>query len=273
MSEDTGYLYLGQAFDSNDRVDGMNVYTKIGITQDPPQRLQELNRTNSPFGYRIVDLWKTHQFKDVEDHLHKVHDLVTSSTGGSSEWTETPYDEIVDIIQSLQRFVNMEKVDVASLQEAGRAYKKYTTNSKELVEMMKTFWQKHVDDFSEKYTEQTFDVNKRDYIGSGVIKVEDEILEGVSINIQVRPKGCHIDFNDFKKVFNLDSIKSWLDSQKINYRQTSKGLVIPGQGLSNTLTIEDAHKVYMQMHQAIQNKEFTYNGLMVINNLVYYYSN
>ena len=109
----------------------------------------------------------------------------------------------------------MEKVDVTSLQDAGRSYKKYNTNSKELVEMMKTFWQKHKDDFSENYTDETFDVNKRDYIGSGQIKVEDETLKGLSINIQVRPKGCHIDFND-TQVYNLDSVKSWLDDQKIN---------------------------------------------------------
>ena len=71
MSE--GYVYLGELYDVMGRTMDIND-KKIGLSINPIQRENQLNRTKSPVGYRVVTVFKVDDMNKVEKMLHSILD-------------------------------------------------------------------------------------------------------------------------------------------------------------------------------------------------------
>jgi hypothetical protein len=68
-----GYIYLGELFDIIGR--SINIADKkIGLSVDPIKRENQLNRTKSPIGYRIISVFKVDDMNKVEKMLHSILD-------------------------------------------------------------------------------------------------------------------------------------------------------------------------------------------------------
>ncbi len=68
-----GYIYLGELFDVIGR--SINIADKkIGLSVDPIKRENQLNRTKSPIGYRILSVFKVDDMNKVEKMLHSILD-------------------------------------------------------------------------------------------------------------------------------------------------------------------------------------------------------
>ncbi len=68
-----GYVYLGEMFDFMGRTIGLTD-KKIGRSEDCIQRENDLSRTKSPIGYRIVSVFKVDDMIKVEKMLHSILD-------------------------------------------------------------------------------------------------------------------------------------------------------------------------------------------------------
>lgn len=68
-----GYIYLGELYDVNNR--SINISDKkIGLSIDPIKRENQLNRTKSPIGYRVLSAFKVDNMYKVEKMLHSILD-------------------------------------------------------------------------------------------------------------------------------------------------------------------------------------------------------
>lgn len=68
-----GYIYLGEYYD----VIGRSVMLpdkKIGFSKSPVAREYQLNRTKSPIGYRVIEVYKVDDMNKVEKMLHSILD-------------------------------------------------------------------------------------------------------------------------------------------------------------------------------------------------------
>ena len=68
-----GYVYLGEHYDVMGR-DLNNLDKKIGLSRNPVVRENQLNRTKSPIGYRILSAFKVDDMGKVEKMLHSILD-------------------------------------------------------------------------------------------------------------------------------------------------------------------------------------------------------
>jgi hypothetical protein len=68
-----GYIYLGEHYDVMGR--DVNISDKkIGLSNNPVNRENQLNRTKSPIGYRIIACYKVDDMNRVERMLHAILD-------------------------------------------------------------------------------------------------------------------------------------------------------------------------------------------------------
>jgi hypothetical protein len=68
-----GYIYLGEHYDVLGRE--INITDKkIGLSVNPVSRENQLNRTKSPIGYRIISVYKVDDMNRVEKMLHAILD-------------------------------------------------------------------------------------------------------------------------------------------------------------------------------------------------------
>lgn len=66
-----GYIYLGEYYD----VIGRGIMLpdkKIGFSKIPVSREYQLNRTKSPIGYKVLEVYKVDDMKKVEKMLHSI---------------------------------------------------------------------------------------------------------------------------------------------------------------------------------------------------------
>ena len=68
-----GYIYLGELYDVLGRTMDIND-KKIGLSINPISRENQLNRTKSPVGYRVVTSYKVDDMNKVEKMLHSILD-------------------------------------------------------------------------------------------------------------------------------------------------------------------------------------------------------
>lgn len=68
-----GYIYLGEHYDVLGRE--INITDKkIGLSINPISRENQLNRTKSPIGYRIISAYKVDDMNKIEKMLHAILD-------------------------------------------------------------------------------------------------------------------------------------------------------------------------------------------------------
>jgi hypothetical protein len=68
-----GYVYLGEHYDVLGRNLGISD-KKIGLSINPISRENQLNRTKSPVGYRIISAYKVDDMNKTEKMLHAILD-------------------------------------------------------------------------------------------------------------------------------------------------------------------------------------------------------
>jgi len=84
-----GYIYLGEHYDIMGRE--LNISDKkIGKSIDPITREYSLNRTKSPIGYRIINVYRVDNMDKVERMLHSILD----SRRTHGEWFKDDEDTL-----------------------------------------------------------------------------------------------------------------------------------------------------------------------------------
>ena len=68
-----GYIYLGEYYDVIGRPVALPD-KKIGFSKVPVSREYQLNRTKSPIGYRVLEVYKVDDMNKVEKMLHSILD-------------------------------------------------------------------------------------------------------------------------------------------------------------------------------------------------------
>lgn len=68
-----GYIYLGEYYDVVGRPVSLPD-KKIGFSKVPVSREYQLNRTKSPIGYRVLEVYKVDNMNKVEKMLHSILD-------------------------------------------------------------------------------------------------------------------------------------------------------------------------------------------------------
>jgi hypothetical protein len=68
-----GYIYLGEYYDVVGRLVALPD-KKIGFSKVPVSREYQLNRTKSPIGYRVLEVYKVDNMNKVEKMLHSILD-------------------------------------------------------------------------------------------------------------------------------------------------------------------------------------------------------
>lgn len=84
-----GYIYLGELYDVIGRTMDIND-KKIGLSINPLQRENQLNRTKSPVGYKVVAVYKVDDMNKVERMLHAILD----SRRTHGEWFKDDEDTL-----------------------------------------------------------------------------------------------------------------------------------------------------------------------------------
>jgi len=84
-----GYVYLGELYDVMGRTMDIND-KKIGLSINPVSRENQLNRTKSPVGYRVVTVYKVDDMNKVEKMLHSILD----SRRTHGEWFKDDEDTL-----------------------------------------------------------------------------------------------------------------------------------------------------------------------------------
>jgi hypothetical protein len=84
-----GYIYLGELYDVMGRQMDIND-KKIGLSINPVQRENQLNRTKSPVGYKVVTVFKVDNMNKVEKMLHSILD----SRRTHGEWFKDDEDTL-----------------------------------------------------------------------------------------------------------------------------------------------------------------------------------
>ena len=84
-----GYVYLGELYDVIGRTMTIND-KKIGLSIDPIQRENQLNRTKSPVGYKVITVYRVDDMNKVEKMLHSILD----SRRTHGEWFKDDEDTL-----------------------------------------------------------------------------------------------------------------------------------------------------------------------------------
>lgn len=111
-----GFIYLGEHYDVLGRDIGITD-KKIGLSTTPITREQQLNRTKSPIGYRIISVYKVDDMNRVEKMLHAILD----SRRVYGEWFKDDEDtltsEFINFMNAYGgEFFNMEEIKISSLE-------------------------------------------------------------------------------------------------------------------------------------------------------------
>jgi hypothetical protein len=108
-----GYIYLGELYDVMGRTMDIND-KKIGISVNPIQRENQLNRTKSPVGYKVVAVYKVDDMNKVEKMLHSILD----SRRSHGEWFKDDEDTLTGEFINFMNAYGAEVYDMESEKES-----------------------------------------------------------------------------------------------------------------------------------------------------------
>jgi len=108
-----GYVYLGELYDVMGRTMDIND-KKIGISVNPIQRENQLNRTKSPVGYKVVAVYKVDDMNKVEKMLHSILD----SRRSHGEWFKDDEDTLTGEFINFMNAYGAEVYDMKSEKES-----------------------------------------------------------------------------------------------------------------------------------------------------------
>lgn len=107
-----GYIYLGELFDIIGR--SINIADKkIGLSVDPIKRENQLNRTKSPIGYRIISVFKVDDMNRVEKMLHSILD----SRRIHGEWFSDDGDTLTGEFINFMNAYGAESYDIDTVKQ------------------------------------------------------------------------------------------------------------------------------------------------------------
>lgn len=107
-----GYIYLGEHYDILGRE--INITDKkIGLSVNPISRENQLNRTKSPIGYRIITAYKVDNMNRVEKMLHAILD----SRRVHGEWFRDDEDTLTSEFISFMNAYGAEFYDIVMEKE------------------------------------------------------------------------------------------------------------------------------------------------------------
>jgi hypothetical protein len=124
-----GYIYLGEHYDVLGREISITD-KKIGLSIDPVSRENQLNRTKSPIGYRIITAYKVDDMNKVEKMLHAILD----SRRVHGEWFRDDEDTLTSEFISFMNIYGGEFFDIKVEKEVI-----LETEDQRLVELSKKF--------------------------------------------------------------------------------------------------------------------------------------
>jgi hypothetical protein len=107
-----GYIYIGEHYD----VLGREITIpdkKIGLSINPVSRENQLNRTKSPIGYRIITAYKVDNMKKVENMLHAILD----SRRVYGEWFKDDEDTLTNEFINFMIAYGSEPYDIQEVKE------------------------------------------------------------------------------------------------------------------------------------------------------------
>lgn len=107
-----GFVYLGEMFDFNGRSIGLTD-KKIGRSENCIQRENDLSRTKSPIGYRIISVFKVDNMIKVEKMLHSILD----SRRSYGEWFMDEGDTLTGEFINFMISYGAEKYDISEEKE------------------------------------------------------------------------------------------------------------------------------------------------------------
>jgi len=102
-----GYIYLGELYDIMGRTMDIND-KKIGLSINPIQRENQLNRTKSPVGYKVVTVFKVDNMNKVEKMLHSILD----SRRTHGEWFRDDEDTLTGEFINFMNAYGAEHFDI-----------------------------------------------------------------------------------------------------------------------------------------------------------------
>lgn len=107
-----GFVYIGELFDVLGRTLN-NSDKKIGLSIDPISRENQLNRTKSPIGYRIITAYKVSNMNKVEKMLHSILD----SRRVYGEWFKDDEDTLTGEFINFMNAYGAELFDIVEVKE------------------------------------------------------------------------------------------------------------------------------------------------------------
>lgn len=107
-----GFVYLGEMFDFNGRSIGLTD-KKIGRSENCIQRENDLSRTKSPIGYRIISVFKVDNMIKVEKMLHSILD----SRRSYGEWFVDEGDTLTGEFINFMISYGAERYDISEEKE------------------------------------------------------------------------------------------------------------------------------------------------------------
>ena len=107
-----GYIYLGEHYDVLGRE--INITDKkIGLSVNPISRENQLNRTKSPIGYRIISAYKVDNMNRVEKMLHAILD----SRRVHGEWFKDEEDTLTGEFINFMNIYGATPMDMNQMKE------------------------------------------------------------------------------------------------------------------------------------------------------------
>ena len=113
MKTTEGYIYLGELYDVMGRTMDIND-KKIGLSINPIQRENQLNRTKSPVGYKVVAVYKVDDMNKVEKMLHAILD----SRRTHGEWFKDDEDTLTGEFINFMNVYGAEVYDMVEEKES-----------------------------------------------------------------------------------------------------------------------------------------------------------
>lgn len=107
-----GYIYLGQYYDVLGRELSLSD-KKIGLSKDPVGREYQLNRTKSPIGYRVLEVYKVDNMNKVEKMLHSILD----SRRVFGEWFRDDEDTLTGEFINFMKIYGAEGCEISEIKE------------------------------------------------------------------------------------------------------------------------------------------------------------
>jgi hypothetical protein len=105
-----GYIYIGEHYDVLERKVGISD-KKIGQSIDPVSRENSLNRTKSPVGYRILEVFFVDNMDKVENLLH----AILNSRNTEGEWFRDDEDTLVSEFVKFMSIYDATRCDIEEL--------------------------------------------------------------------------------------------------------------------------------------------------------------